>query len=238
MPWEQKLGEVLDVREISFPVVRILNSPTTNHHDHDPVTQSQTIIRHGVKYRPLSDESPLTLAGLQSFFANFVGGKLSPYIRSEPEPDDFKDSFTPGSLLVNAVGSNFDRLVVQDTKRDILVIYHAPWCGFCRKLMPTLRELGTKLAHAGKTLKLVKIDATRNEIPQVHIAGYPTIVLYNAVDSMVPIDKRKSVQYNGDRSVDDFLRFLEANVANKVAIVPQATDISNANDLRYAFEEL
>lgn len=235
--FEQKLGEVLDTREARYPVVRILNSPPSNHHDHDPVTQSQSIIRHGLKYKPVVDEETLTVGGIEKFISGFTRGELKPYLRSEPEPENFKDSFIPGSLLVNAVATNFDKLVVQDARRDLLVVYHAPWCGFCRKLMPTLRELGTKLAHAGSSLKVVKIDATRNEIPNVNVRGYPTIVLYNAVDSPQPIDKRKSVVYDGDRSLDDFVTFLRTHASNKFSDeAPKASQVQS--ELRYAFEEL
>jgi protein disulfide-isomerase A1 len=234
LPWEQKLCEVLDVHDIGSPVVRILNQPDSDHHSHDPVQQSQSIIRHGLKYRPTSDDGPLSVEKLTDFLNSFVKGTLKPYIRSEPEPEDFKDSFTPGSLLVNAVATNFDRLVTQDPKRDILVVYHAPWCGHCRKLMPTLRELGTKLAHAGKGLKIVKIDATRNEIPSVHISGYPTIVLYNAVDKPIPVNERKSIAYNGDRSLDDFVQFLRNHAVNSFS----DSGVTGTEDLRYAFEEL
>ena len=237
LPWEQKLGEVLDVREISSPVVRILNQPETSHHIHDPVQQSQSIIRHGLKYRPLKEETGSFI--VSDFVDSFLKGTLKPYIRSEPEPENFKDSFTPGSLLVNAVGANFDRLVTQDPKRDILVVYHAPWCGFCRKVMPTLRELGTKLAHAGKGLKIVKIDATRNEIPNVHIAGYPTIVLYNAVDQPIPLPQRPAVAYGGDRTLEDFLQFLHDHTINKFAdSVSAYQNTVMRSDVRYAFEEL
>ena len=236
-PWEKKLAELLGVEEVTgTPVVRILNQPPSDHHDHDPVSQSNSIIRHGLKYRPSTEQIAGSVDELTKFVNDFLAGRVQPYIRSEPEPEDPKEAFTPGSLLVNAVGTNFDTLVTKDTKRDILVVYHAPWCGFCRKLMPTLRELGQKLAHAGKGLKLVKIDATRNEVPNVVVNGYPTIILYKPVQQEVPIHLRPSVGYSGDRSVEHFVEFLHANAANPFSDSRPAEQPSG--DFSYAFEEL
>ena len=214
-PWELKLAELLDVKEVTIPVVRILTQPPSDHHDHDPVTQSTSIIRHGLKFKPRKEAAAASLEQLTRFALDYLAGGVKPYIRSEPEPEDPKESFTPDSILVNAVGTNFDKLVTQDIQRDILVVYHAPWCGFCRKVMPTLRDLGAKLGHVGKTLKIVKIDATRNEVPNVVVNGYPTIVLYKPVAKEVPINRRPSVDYSGDRSLEHFMEFLHANVANQ-----------------------
>ena len=236
-PWEQKLAELLDVKEVQSPVIRILSQPPSQHHDHDPVGQSQTIIRHGLKYKP-SQDGTITEASLTDFVSSFLSGVAKPYIRSEPEPEDPNDSFTPGSILVNAVATNFDKFVTDDIKRDILVVYHAPWCGFCRKLMPTLRDLGLKLGHTGATLKVVKIDATRNEIPNVSIAGYPTLVLYKAVSARVPIDQREAVMYSGDRSIEDVVKFLHEKATNPFPDVkPWGAPSGGANPYS-AFEEL
>ena len=239
-PWEQKLTELLDVQDEATPLVRILAQRPSEHHDHDPVSQSNSIIKHGIKYKPSdSDNSVFEEKFVKNFVQQFLAGTLAPYVRSEPEPEDPKDSFTPGSILVNAVAANFPRLVVDDTKRDVLVVFHAPWCGFCRKLMPTLRELGEKLGHNGKALKLVKIDATRNEVPNVSISGYPTIVLFNSVPERVELDRRPSVRYEGDRSVEDLIQFLHANAINQFSEVKPNDGASTTNDnSSYSFEEL
>ena len=235
-PWEEKLCELLDVKEANRPVVRILNHPPSQHHDHDPVYQSQSIIRHGLKYRPQSDDL-VDESSILFFVQSYISGQVQAYIRSEPEPTDQFETYTPGSILINAVGLNFDKLVADDITRDILVVFHAPWCGHCRKLMPTLRELGLKLGHTGKTLKIVKIDATRNEVPNVPVSGYPTIILFNAVDNRVPIHQRQSVSYSGDRTVEHFVSFLAENAVKKFTIDPP-TDGSYSDDQAAYFEEL
>ena len=55
-----------------------------------------------------------------------------------------------------------------DTPYDVFIVFHAPWCGHCRKLEPTWRELAEKLKDV-ETLVVAKIDATRNEVPGVRL---------------------------------------------------------------------
>jgi protein disulfide-isomerase A1 len=233
-PWEQRLAEILDVRETTSTVVRILMHPPSEHHDHDPVSQSQSVIRHGLKYRNPEGDS-LSADSLTKFVQLFVEGKIKPYIKSEPEDPD--TIYTPGSILVNAVGTNFDKLVTDDIDRDILTIFHAPWCGHCRRLMPTIRELGEKLWYTGRQLKVAKIDATRNEIPHINISGYPTVILFKRVEKQVPIHERQAVVYNGDRSVEDFVRFLYENAVNKFSLEAPAKEVSGNQNIPF-MEEL
>ena len=215
MPWEDKLGEILDVKGNGFPVVRILTAPSSVHHDHDTESLTQSVIKHGRKFKPAQDFETLTVENISSFVVDFLTGKINPYLRSEPLPEDPKDSFTKNSILINAVAGNFDKFVTNDIARDILVVYHAPWCGHCRKLMPILKELGATLGHTGRVLKIVKIDATRNEVIGVSPAGYPTIILYKAVKFVVPIAARPQVVYAApERTVEELTKFLHSNAVN------------------------
>jgi protein disulfide-isomerase A1 len=49
---------------------------------------------------------------------------------------------------------------------------------------------------------ITKIDATANEHPSLNIEGFPTLKLYKP-GSTEPVD------YQGDRSLDDLVTFLE-----------------------------
>merc|ERR1712217_584893 len=108
-------------------------------------------------------------------------------MKSEPEPSlEEKRAEVVGVL----VGSTFAD-TTQDTSKDVLVDFYAPWCGHCRKFEPIYKELAKRLKHV-KTLKIYKIDATRNEIEGMQIAGFPTIMLFPAGTS------GHKVQYQGD----------------------------------------
>merc|ERR1712025_210614 len=62
---------------------------------------------------------------------------------------------------------------------DVLVNFFAPWCGHCKKFEPNYKSLAKKLKHV-PTLKIMKIDATRNEVENIQIMAFPTILLFPA----------------------------------------------------------
>ena len=211
LPWETKLVDILGVSDIKHSVVRILAMPEHDTHIHDVTTQSRAVIQHGLKYKPETDSESLNEAAISTFVDKYIAGTATTYLRSEAEPENIRDAYVAGSILINAVGANFEKFVVDDIKRDILVVYYAAYCGHCTRLAPTIRELGTKLKHLGKSMKIVRIDAHMNEIRNVMIQGYPTIRLYKPATQRLDLSERNQVDYQGDRTLDDFLKFLHDN---------------------------
>lgn len=43
------------------------------------------------------------------------------------------------------VAKNFDE-IVNDSERDVLIEFYAPWCGHCKQLEPKYTELGEKVS--------------------------------------------------------------------------------------------
>ena len=78
---------------------------------------------------------------------------------------------------------------VLEVNKDVFVAFHAPWCGHCKRMEPIYNEFARKLAHVD-TLRIAKLDATRNEVDGVRIQGYPTFYLFKANA------KDKPVEYN------------------------------------------
>lgn len=75
------------------------------------------------------------------------------------------------------VGRTFQQ-IAKDPTKDVLVMFYAPWCPHCKDLMPVWDQLAKDLADS-TDLIIAKIDDTANEVNEVQIDGYPSIVFYS-----------------------------------------------------------
>ena len=145
---------------------------------------------NGMKYPMTSDFS---VENLKKFAEELQAGTLEPFMKSEPVPAD-----NTGPVKT-VVARNFDEIVNQDM--DVLIEFYAPWCGHCKKLVPTYDELGEKLS--GEDVVIAKMDATANDVPSTfQVQGFPTLF-------WVPKGKKSApVPYRGGRELDDFMKFI------------------------------
>lgn len=189
-PIEKRLAEMAGVEEEQLPVVTLLEAHGGgggNYHS-------------SKKYR--LETNGLTADKVVKFVEDFENGRLEPYLRSEPLPTG--EDMGPVGVVV---GRNFKK-VSQEADKDVLIDFYAPWCGHCRKFEPNYKALAKKLKHV-KTLKITKLDATRNEVEGMFISGFPTIVLFRAGSS-----PKRQVQYMGNRQPDDMIRWLHDHCGN------------------------
>ena len=133
-------------------------------------------------------------ADLVQFARAALGGKLSPHLRSQPEP-----SAQSGPLL-ELVGSSFAR-VAHDADKDVLVQFYSPDCGHCKKLRPVYEQVAAKLESESDVV-VAQMDASVNDVPGFEPEGFPTIVLYTKAN-------KKGIEYDGSRDAHDLVQFVQ-----------------------------
>jgi len=188
---EKRLADMAGVDDESPPVITLIETRAGGGPFHT-----------ARKYR-LETEG-LSKASVASFIEKYEQGKLTPWLKSEPEPSK-EDVIANGPVGV-LVGTSFTARA-HDSSVDVLVDFYAPWCGHCRKFEPAYKKLAAKLKHV-RSLKIMKIDATRNEIENMQIMGFPTIILFPAGQA-----PKQQITYHGNRQHEDMVRWLHEHCA-------------------------
>jgi protein disulfide isomerase len=156
-------------------------------------------------------------ASIEKFISDYLDGKLQPTLRSEESPAE-----NTGPVQV-VVGKTWNQIVM-DPEKDVFVEQYAPWCGHCRNLEPAYEELARKLAPV-KTVVIAKMDATKNDAPGEYKArGFPTLLFFPAGST------KKSIRYEGDRSVADMLSFIQKHATHKFTLPSSADSIETEKD--------
>ena len=103
--------------------------------------------------------------------------------------------------------------VAENNKKDLLVEFYAPWCGHCKKLAPTWTNLAERYESSKDKVMIAKFDATANDIPAsagFRVQGFPTI-------KFKPAGSSEWLDYDGDRTLESFIEFIDANKTNDFA---------------------
>lgn len=85
-------------------------------------------------------------------------------------------------------------------------------------MAPIYDELGEKFKSVPNVV-IAKIDATANDIdPSFGIRGFPTLKLFRANEKKNPLD------YNGDRTLEDMIKFLQQHASSTIDLPSSAKD--------------
>lgn len=132
---------------------------------------------------------------LEKFIEDLKNGNIKPPIKEEEIVDNSNNN------VKIAVRKNAEALI-ENKEKDVLVVFYAHWCSFCKILMPELEKLG-EMAKDNAKVDIVKIDLSKNHLPQYKVDGYPTIKLYKAKTNEI-------IQYTkSSRKAEDFIEFIK-----------------------------
>lgn len=139
----------------------------------------------------------------------FLAGTLPRHVVSEDAPDALR------ARAVHAVvASTFDALV-HDTATDTLLAVISPACPHCRALAPAWDALAARHNVPGSTVRIARIDATRNELPDAYrVPGFPTIFWVPAHRGAQP------VRYDGPRDADSLERYIARHASRDSSTFP------------------
>ncbi|EQC28062.1 hypothetical protein SDRG_14156 [Saprolegnia diclina VS20] len=110
---------------------------------------------------------------------------------------------------------------VRGAKLPRLVMFHAPWCGHCNKLLPTFGKVATALQ--AKHVLAGSIDGTnvanRPLLQAFSIASYPTVLMLHDTSYTL---------FEGERSMDALVAFADggykmATNTKDMPVIPTAT---------------
>jgi len=166
------------------------------------------------KFKP--EDNTLEETNIRGFVEKFLKGELKQHLLSEDIPEDWDKE-----AVKVLVGKNFEQ-VAMDADKDVLVEFYAPWCGHCKQLVPIWDKLGEHFADNDKIV-IAKMDSTANEIEDLKIQGFPTIKLFSKGDN-------KIVDYNGERTLEGFTKFLESDGKDGAAIEEEEGDDAEKHD--------
>jgi protein disulfide-isomerase-like protein len=106
-----------------------------------------------------------------------------------------------GHQHVNILGdSNFDEFI--QSKKKVLVMFYAPWCGHCKNMKPAYGQAATELTSFVPGSYLAAVDATLSSklSQRFDLKGFPTLKYFE--------DGQFKFDYQGGRNKEDFVEFM------------------------------
>jgi len=175
-----------------------------------------------LKY-PFDQSKEYTPEAADAWVEQYLAGKIEPTLKSQPIPASQDEA------VYTLVGKSFDDIVFDDSK-DVFVEFYASWCGHCKRLAPIWESLAEKYADSKDGLVIAKMEAQDNDLPAsvpFRVAGFPTL-------KFKPAGTRDFIDYEGDRSLESLIAFVEEHAKNSLAPKVAADDdaqvpLSNSN---------
>jgi thioredoxin-like negative regulator of GroEL len=172
-----------------YPSIVLVDTARLNHH----YVYSSDVVR---------------AAELADWVRMFLDGRLKRTLVSEAESPER----LPNSAR-RLVGSNWEREVLQDDGRDVLVFFWSPHCGSSVGARPMWEEVMQALsARSESRLLLAEADGWANDWSGIELSGLPDIRLFHADN------KNASKRFSGPRSAPELLEWLQQLAFNELPL--------------------
>lgn len=129
---------------------------------------------------PLDAPAQRAAFALRQFARRSMLGSGDEWLRSEPVPLDPPKR----GEIQQIVGDNYEAQVLK-SGRDVLVLFGAPWCGYCKKLEKSLEAVARRAGadcSDPEAFCIASLDNSRNDHPQSsgvpHLKWVPQLYLY------------------------------------------------------------
>ena len=148
---------------------------------------------------------------LLKFLENWEKNKLNLYLKSEEEPK------INDNAVYKLVGKTFNKVVL-DSNKDVLVNFYIPSCWQCKVLKIFFNKIAENFKD-DKNLILAEIDHSLNDVENINLKNYPTLILWPAKN------KKKYKIFRGENRIDDIVKFLIDNVSYKNEFINEINKI-------------
>ena len=179
-----RLADYVGIKEKDLPLVSILDTRKD--------------------FKKYNMDGDINVENILKFVEKWEKNELKRQLKSEKVP-----KMNKGNVYI-VVGKSFEKEVINNDK-DVMLLFYAPWCTYCKELSPKYEEVGIKLKDKNPKLLIAKIDGSENEIENISISGFPTIMFFpgNQKD-------KKPIEYKGKRTTEDIIQFIKKNYYNKI----------------------
>lgn len=192
-----RLADYVGIKEKDLPLVSILDTRK--------------------EFKKYNMDGAINVENILKFIDKWEKNELKRQLKSENVP-----KLNKGNIFI-IVGKNFEKEVINNDK-DVMLLFYAPWCSHCKEISPKYEEVAIKLKDKNPKLLIAKIDGSENEIENISISGFPTIMFF-------PGNKKSKspIEYKGRRTTEDIIEFIKKNSYNKI-IDEEIEEVEN-NDI-------